>query len=118
MEDDELVREQGIIQLRRLGYQVLEAEDGVAALAILEREKEIGLLFSDISLPKGLNGPELAARARAIFPGLPVLLSSGYAGAAGIEIDALGAAVAVLKKPYYQDELAGAIRDLLGEAAV
>ena len=64
-------------------------------------------------MPKGLNGPELAAQARARFPGLPVLLSSGYA-AARVEIASLGVRVAILTKPYYQDQLAAVIRDLLG----
>jgi PAS domain S-box-containing protein len=113
VEDNDLVREQCAIQLRRLGYHVLTAEDGQEGLAILEREEGIRLLFSDVSLPKGINGPELAARARLLHPGLPVLLSSGYAGNARIEIDNLGMRVAVLNKPYYQDQLAAVIRDLL-----
>jgi nitrogen-specific signal transduction histidine kinase/CheY-like chemotaxis protein len=112
VEDNDLVREQCAIQLKRLGYHVLAAEDGQQAMAILESEQGIRLLFSDVSLPKGINGPELAARARALHPGLPVLLSSGYAGGR-IEIDNLGMRVAVLSKPYYQDQLAAVIRDLL-----
>jgi CheY-like chemotaxis protein len=112
VEDNDLVREQCAIQLKRLGYHVLVAEDGEQALAILEKEDGIRLLFSDVSLPKGLSGPELAARVRRRLPGLPVLLSSGYAGGR-IEIDNLGKRVAVLNKPYYQDQLAAVIRDLL-----
>ncbi|HUE65375.1 MAG TPA: ATP-binding protein [Rhizomicrobium sp.] len=112
VEDNDLVREQCAIQLKRLGYHVLAAEDGEVALAILEKEQGICLLFSDVSLPKGLNGPELAARARLLHPGLPVLLSSGYAGGR-IDTGNLGMRVAVLKKPYYQDQLAAVIRDLL-----
>lgn len=113
VEDNDLVREQCAIQLKRLGYHVLAAEDGEQALAILDREEGIRLLFSDVSLPKGLNGPELAAKARTRLPGLPVLLTSGYTGGK-IKIDALGVRVAVLNKPYYQDQLAAVIRDLLG----
>ena len=74
--------------------------------------RAIRLLFSDVSLPKGLNGPELAARARQRRPDLPVLLTSGYA-VGGIEIANLGVRVAMLRKPYYQDQLAAAIRELL-----
>ena len=112
VEDNDLVREQCAIQLKRLGYHVLAAEDGEQALAILESEQGIRLLFSDVSLPKGLNGPELAARARQRRPDLPVLLTSGYA-VGGIEIANLGVRVAMLRKPYYQDQLAAAIRELL-----
>ena len=112
VEDNDLVREQCAIQLKRLGYHVLTAEDGEQALAILDREEGIRLLFSDVSLPKGLNGPDLAAKARVRLPGLPVLLSSGYTGGK-IKTDNLGARVAVLTKPYYQDQLAAVIRDLL-----
>jgi PAS domain S-box-containing protein len=113
VEDNDLVREQCAIQLKRLGYHVLAAEDGEEALAILDKEDDIRLLFSDVSLPKGLNGPELAARVRTRLPGLPVLLSSGYA-AGRVEIASLGVRVAILTKPYYQDQLAAVIRDLLG----
>jgi len=113
VEDNDLVREQCAIQLKRLGYHVLAVEDAIAALEILERDQDISLLFSDVSLPKGINGPELAARARLLYPGLPVLLSSGYAGNSGIEIGDLGAQVAVLNKPYYQDQLAAVLRELL-----
>ncbi|HEY2009481.1 MAG TPA: ATP-binding protein [Rhizomicrobium sp.] len=114
VEDNDLVREQVIIQLRRLGYHVLAAADGEEALAHLNSPAPIRLLFTDVSLPKGISGPDLALRAQEIHPGLPVLLSSGRMGEAAVAIDRLGTRVGVLDKPYYHDQLAAVIRDLLG----
>ena len=113
VEDNDLVREQVMIQLRRLGYHVLAAADGEEALAHLNSQAPIRLLFTDVSLPKGISGPDLALRAQKIHPGLPVLLSSGRMGEAAVAIDRLGTRVGVLDKPYYHDQLAAVIRDLL-----
>ena len=113
VEDNDLVREQVMIQLRRLGYHVLAAADGEEALAHLNSQAPIRLLFTDVSLPKGISGPDLAMLAQKIHPGLPVLLSSGRMGEAAVAIDRMGMRVGVLDKPYYHDQLAAVIRDLL-----
>lgn len=112
VEDDDLIREQVRMQLVSLGYLTVVAKDGVEALSILESDNEFDLLFSDIMMPRGVSGIEVAKRARLINPHLPVLLSSGYveseaqAGATDLSLD-------LLPKPYKSHELAGRIRSML-----
>jgi PAS domain S-box-containing protein len=112
VEDDPLVREQVTLQLQRLGYDVVSACDGPGALEILQRDPAIDLLFTDIVMPGGLNGRQLADRARSLHPDLPILLTSGYADGA-VEPDAATAALPLLQKPYQRQELAASLRSLL-----
>lgn len=113
VEDNDLVREHAELQLKRLGYDVLVANDGVEALEVLEREEGIKLLFTDILMPGGLAGHDLARKAWEFRPKLLVLLSSGLTRNASPLTDGAGRPVAMLKKPYQQHELALAIRNLL-----
>src|SRR5690606_2779189 len=79
VEDDDLVRAHAHTQLERFGYQVSSARNGPEALAILERRaRPVDLLFTDVIMSGGMNGPELAQRARELRPGLKVLFTSGY----------------------------------------
>src|SRR5207237_2661186 len=78
VEDDPEVLDVTVETLRRMGYEVLTAGDGPAALAVLRREAEIDILFSDIVMPRGMNGVELARTALRLRPRLRVLLASGY----------------------------------------
>jgi CheY-like chemotaxis protein len=79
-EDDERVREVTAETLRDAGFRVIAARDGQEALAQLRRSEPCDLLFSDIVMPGGMTGIELAQEARRLNPGLPVLLATGYAG--------------------------------------
>jgi CheY-like chemotaxis protein len=79
VEDDERVRQLTITRLKLIGYQVLEASDGPKALEILKQERAVDLVFTDLIMPGGMSGHEVAARARELKPGVKVLLTSGYA---------------------------------------
>ena len=114
-EDDERVREVAAETLREAGFQVVAVADGQEALARLAREERIGVLFSDIIMPGGLNGIELARAARRMRPDLPVLLATGYAGAAG---DGEDHGFEVLAKPYDLAELVRRIAALAAAAEV
>jgi PAS domain S-box-containing protein len=102
--------------LRALNYQPLEAADGAAALAILEHRSDVSVLFSDVVLPGGMNGFELARAGRAIRPKIKVLLTSGYsdraAGTRGEEAEM------VLEKPFRPSELGRKLAALLGRGLV
>ncbi len=78
VEDDPDVREMIVGILSDLGYQTLVAADGPEALAILNRDRSVDLLFTDIVMPAGMSGAELARQASRLRPDLKVLLSSGY----------------------------------------
>jgi len=118
VEDHDLVREQVTIQLGRLGYQVVVAEDGVEALEILKAMPDVRLLFTDVVMPRGLNGLELAAEAKKMRPDLPVLLTTGYSEQLMSRSDQLGPGMSWLNKPYLPEELAAKIRAALDGAAI
>ena len=109
VEDHDLVREQVTIQPGRLGYQVVVAEDGVAT-------PDVRLLFTDVVMPRGLNGVELAAEAKKIRPDLPVLPTTGYSEQLMRRSDQLCPGMSWLNKPYLPDELAAKIRAALDGA--
>jgi PAS domain S-box-containing protein len=113
VEDDALVREYVVSQLELLGYQVHTAVDGHAALALLAQDIEVDLLFTDVVMPNGLSGRELADAARQQRPGLRVLYTSGYTENSIVHHGRLDSGVLLLSKPYSRDELAKKIRQAL-----
>jgi two-component system NtrC family sensor kinase len=112
VEDDAEVRHVVADELRDLGYQVLLAEDGHAALGILERGTDVDLLFTDVVMPKGLRGDELARRARRFRPDLKIILTSGYSTADLEERRSLRE-FRLLAKPYRAEDLARVIEEHL-----
>jgi DNA-binding NtrC family response regulator len=92
---------------------VEERESGEAALELLRQRRSFDLLLTDVLMPGGMSGPDLARRARELAPRLKVLLTSGYADpeamrAAMLELDA-----ELLRKPYKRGDLAAAVRRTL-----
>jgi len=113
VEDDDLVRNQVKSQLKTLGYQVTIATDGAEAIEILRHTKDFALLFTDVVMPGGINGRELADQALKLYPHLPVLFTSGYADNALIHHGRLDPGSNLLHKPYRRYELANRIRAIL-----
>ena len=114
VEDEPGVRAVAAERLRELGYAVLEAEDGPAALRLLRTSVHVDLLVTDVGLPGGMNGRQVAEAARERRPGLPVLFITGYAGGALKEHLAPG--MAVIGKPFTLDALAERVRAMLETA--
>ncbi|MFI4986859.1 MAG: PAS domain S-box protein [Alphaproteobacteria bacterium] len=112
VEDDARVRRTSVRRLKELGYSVIEVESGRAALEVLDKGERIDLLFTDIVMPGGISGIELAREARRRRPLLKILLTSGYAEPAVIE-DGMPANAGWLGKPYGNAELAAKLRALL-----
>jgi CheY-like chemotaxis protein len=94
--------------LDRLGYEVIRAASAAAALGALANGRAIDILFSDIMMPGGMDGVELAREVRARRQDLPILLTSGYAEAARRAAEAEG--VRILSKPYRLEELSAALQ--------
>lgn len=113
-EDDARVRHVVVARLEDAGYRVLQANTGVEALHLLSQHPEIRLLFTDIIMPGGIAGDELAKRARRIRPGIKVLFTSGYAEPS-IARREFAAAGSWLRKPYTARELAVRLRELLSD---
>ena len=116
VEDDVLVRRYAGDQLAALGYRVLQAGDGPEALEILRAEEDIDLLFTDIVMPGGMNGRQLADAALALRPRLKVLYTSGYTDNAVVHDGRLDPGVLLLNKPYRRAELALTVRAALDRA--
>lgn len=113
-EDDDDVRAYSVEVLRELGYRVLEAHDGPSALRLVERQEgRVDLLFTDVVLPSGMTGAELARRARVLRPELKVLFTTGYARNAIVHHGRLDPGVELITKPFAYSDLAARVRDLL-----
>jgi nitrogen-specific signal transduction histidine kinase len=108
VEDEEAVRRNISRCLKQLGYAVLEAANGQEALAVYPGKK-IDLLFTDMLMPEGVNGAELAAMLRQKQPDLRVVISSGYLSMHN-DIPVSGGGIVYLQKPYEHHELAGTVR--------
>jgi CheY-like chemotaxis protein len=113
VEDDQLVRVHLMGQLRHLGYRVLGASDAETALEHLRGSRHIDLLLTDVVMPGGMNGQQLANKALEIRPDLRILLTSGYAESAMVHHGRLDPGVEMLPKPYRRQELAAKVRQVL-----
>ena len=113
-EDDDKVRAYTVDVLKELGYRVMEADNGAAALQALETASEpIDLLFTDVILPGGMTGADIAQQARAQQPELRILFATGYARNAIIHHGRLDPGVELLTKPFTYAELATKVREML-----
>lgn len=110
VEDDPDVRNVTVARLGEFGHHVLEADNAKAALDILGRGDAIDLLFTDIAMPGGMNGLELARRALQLRPDIRVLFVSGYTSSAHTESSTPGE---FLQKPYRQEDLGRALHRAL-----
>ncbi|HXE88863.1 MAG TPA: PAS domain S-box protein [Hyphomicrobiaceae bacterium] len=115
VEDDERVRRLTALRLKELGYRVLEADHGAAAFAVLAETPDIDIVFSDLVMPGGISGFDLARRVRERYPGTRVILTSGYSAELLNQADVAELDLKVLRKPYRQVELARAFRAALAE---
>jgi PAS domain S-box-containing protein len=113
VEDDADVRAYSSETLTGLGYSVFAAENGRAGLHILNRHPEIRLLFTDVGLPGGMNGRQLAEEARRGRPDLKVLFTTGYARNAIVHDGRLDPGVELITKPFTQAALSAKLRDIL-----
>jgi PAS domain S-box-containing protein len=113
VEDDALVRRYVREQLLTLGYAVIEAADGAAALQQLAAAPDIDLLFTDVVMPGGMSGRQLADLARQQRTDLRVLFTSGYTENAIVHHGRLDPGVDLLSKPYRRSQLARKLREVL-----
>ena len=115
VEDDEALRVFAVEALGELGYRVLHASDAQVALAILDGEPGIDLLFTDVVMPGGMNGRQLADEAAKRRPALKVLFTTGYTRNAIIHHGRLDPGVNLIGKPYTFEELGVRVRTLLDQ---
>jgi len=116
VEDDPAVRDTAVSLLRSLGYQTLAAHNGAVALAAMDAS-DVDLVLTDVVLPGDVNGKDVLLEARRRVPGLPALLTSGYAEDVIAKHGGTEPGVGVLTKPYTRLELATRVREMLDSAA-
>ena len=114
VEDDDMVRAYVENELKALGYRVIATSNGPAALEVLRQPEDIQLLFTDVVMPGGMFGPELARQAIQLRPGLKVLFTTGYSQNPVKAPDGIGDA-RILTKPFKRQELAATLRAALSE---
>ena len=113
VDDEPLVRMLIVDVLEDLGYVAIEAGDGPGGLTVLRSDTRIDLLITDVGLPNGMNGRQVADAARALRPGLKVLFVTGYAENAVFNHEHLGHGMQVVTKPFEMSVLSERIRDLI-----
>lgn len=113
VDDEQTVRMLVTDVLEELGYVVIEAADGSAGLRILESKGHIDLLITDVGLPGGMNGRQLADAATVLRPDLNILFITGYAENAAIGDGRLKRGMHVLTKPFAMETLANRVKDIL-----
>ncbi len=114
VDDEHTVRMLLVEVLDELGYHVIEAADSAEGLRILRSGVRIDLLISDVGLPGGMNGRQMADAAREVRPGLKTLFITGYAETAAIAQGDLEPGMHVLTKPFAIDALVSRVRRLMG----
>lgn len=116
VEDNDAVRDVAVAMLEDMGYHVIEAQDGLSALEALKAENgKFDLMFTEIVMPGGMHGPAVAKEARAVFPHLPILYTSGYAEAAVLREGDIGNSFELVSKPYRLEELEEKVRNALDQ---
>jgi PAS domain S-box-containing protein len=118
VEDDALVRGYVVAQLKSLGYHTITAANGPDALALLSQDMAFDVLLTDVVMPGGMNGRELADAVTRRRPGVAVLYTSGYPDTAIVHDGRLDPGVALLTKPYRQSDLARLMRQVLASRVV
>jgi CheY-like chemotaxis protein len=117
VEDDDRVRRLTAARLKELGYRVVEAANGAEALVLLESTPKVAIVFSDLVMPGGMSGFDLARLVRDGYPNVRVILTSGYSAELMDQADTAQLDFKVLRKPYRQAELARAFRAALSRPA-
>ena len=107
------MRANTVEMLRELGYGVIAAADGTSALRLLEDRPDVALLLTDVGLPGGLNGRQLAEEAQRRRPGLRVLFTTGYARNAIVHHGRLDPGVKLITKPFSLPGLGAKLRQVL-----
>jgi two-component system, cell cycle sensor histidine kinase and response regulator CckA len=113
VEDEEPLREFGRVVLKRAGYDVIDAADGAQAIALCEKQKPaINVIFTDVIMPT-MSGPEMTRRLWQLYPGVPVLYTSGYSRTVVTENGAQSNEFEFLQKPYTSQELLVRLEQIL-----
>ncbi len=113
VDDEQTVRMLIAEVLTENNYRVVEAGDGPSALKVLQSDSRIDLMVTDVGLPGGVNGRQVADAARQLRPGLKILFITGYAENAAVGNGQLDRGMEILAKPFAMSSLANKVRDMI-----
>ena len=113
VDDEPTIRMLLVEALSERGYSVIEAADSVVGLKVLRSDVHIDLLISDVGLPGGMNGRQMADAGRELRPGLKTLFITGYAANAAIGDGHLLPGMQVITKPFSVDSLTTKVQELM-----
>jgi len=113
-EDDPQVLETTILLLSKLGYRAVGAPDGKAAMSLLQRTSYVDVLLTDVIMPNGVSGLDLARKAAAIYPNIKILFMSGYNDNVDVHKGVVDAEFMLLNKPFSSEDLQRALSELMG----
>jgi len=113
IDDEPIIRMLIAEVLGEAGYAVIEASDGPTGLSVLDSPAKVDLLVTDVGLPGGMNGRQVADAARVKRPGLKILFITGYAENAVVGSGRLDKDMFVLSKPFQMDVLASRVQDII-----
>jgi CheY-like chemotaxis protein len=112
VEDEPLLRELSVLELKEAGYDVIEAPTAVEALAILTSGTAIAVIFTDVNMPGGLDGLQLSDMVRERWPQVRLIVTSGGGVVGAADVRPPGR---FIPKPYRLEEMVAAVRDLAGD---
>ena len=112
VEDEPDLLETAAIVFESLGFEVLRAGNAAAALSMLEQNTDVSLVFTDVMMPGGMNGFELAHVIEGKYPHMKIMLASGYAIPALNRESKAGQQHILLQKPYYIGDIVKSLREL------
>jgi CheY-like chemotaxis protein len=112
VEDEPLLRELSVLELKEAGYDVIEAPTAIEALAILTSGTAIAVIFTDVNMPGGLDGLQLSAMVRERWPQVRLIVTSGGGAVGAADVRPPGR---FIPKPYRLEEMVAAVRDLAGD---
>ena len=115
MDDEALVRFVTAEALRDHGFDVIEASNGAEALALFKKPDQFDILFTDVAMPGGIDGVELASMVRHLDPDIPILIASGFALNIEPRLGKVSSPVIFIHKPYNLEKLVGTVRTLVGD---
>ena len=117
VDDEPTIRMLAVEVLEELGYQVIDCGDGPSALKVLETDQRIDLLITDVGLPGGMNGRQLADAARLSRPDLKIIFITGYAENAVLGNGQLSPGMQLITKPFAMEALGQKARNLIQQGS-
>jgi CheY-like chemotaxis protein len=115
VEDDDSIRLNAVEALQEAGFDVLAAQDGACAVALMENPDSVDILFTDVTMPGPLDGVELATAIRKDHPHIPLVVTSGFALDLSKRLKKIAPPIVFISKPYSLTEIVSVLKTIAGK---